>query len=167
MAVQTITYDNKSYLNQNANIPNVNKVTDSDMNEIKTVVNNNASELTGLANQFGDYIVEEGGDFSTNLYIKYANGIMVQYGRIQVSVAISTALGSVFRTSSTVQKNLVESFYDTSYVIVTTANAALNAWYTNASAKTVNSFDGYAIAYTSTTALTRYIDFIAIGRWKE
>ena len=36
-----ITYDNKSYLNQNGSIPNVNKVNDTDMNEIKTVVNTN------------------------------------------------------------------------------------------------------------------------------
>ena len=36
-----ITYDNKSYLNQNGSVPNVNKVNDTDMNEIKTVVNTN------------------------------------------------------------------------------------------------------------------------------
>lgn len=42
MAVQTITYGDKSYLNQNADIPATNKVQDTDMNEIKAVVNNNA-----------------------------------------------------------------------------------------------------------------------------
>lgn len=46
MAVQTITYDDKAYLNQNPSIANINKVTDNDMNEIKSVVNNNATELT-------------------------------------------------------------------------------------------------------------------------
>ena len=46
MAVQTITYDDKSYINLNADIPATNKVQDTDMNEIKSVVNNNASELT-------------------------------------------------------------------------------------------------------------------------
>lgn len=39
-----ITYDNKSNLNLNANVPNVNKVTDNDMNEIKSVVNSNFDE---------------------------------------------------------------------------------------------------------------------------
>lgn len=48
MAVQTITYDDKQYLNQNANIPATNKVQDTDMNEIKSVVNNNAQELTNI-----------------------------------------------------------------------------------------------------------------------
>ena len=42
MAIQTITYDNKTALNANVDIPNINKVTDNDMNEIKSVVNNNA-----------------------------------------------------------------------------------------------------------------------------
>lgn len=51
MAVQTITYDDKSYLNQNSDIADVNKVNDSDMNEIKTVVNNNATELTNITGQ--------------------------------------------------------------------------------------------------------------------
>ena len=48
MAVQTITYGDKSYLNQNADIPATNKVQDTDMNEIKSVVNNNANELINL-----------------------------------------------------------------------------------------------------------------------
>ena len=48
MAVQTITYGDKSYLNQNADIPATNKVQDIDMNEIKSVVNNNANELSGV-----------------------------------------------------------------------------------------------------------------------
>lgn len=40
-----LTYANKVALNENAEIPNINKVTDNDMNEIKTVVNNNDDEL--------------------------------------------------------------------------------------------------------------------------
>jgi hypothetical protein len=50
MAVQTITYGDKQYLNQNADIPATNKVQDTDMNEIKSVVNNNANELTNIGN---------------------------------------------------------------------------------------------------------------------
>lgn len=46
MAVQNINYENKEALQNDANIPDKNKVTDADMNEIKNVVNNNASELT-------------------------------------------------------------------------------------------------------------------------
>ena len=44
MAVQTITYTDKVALNENPSVALINKVTDDDMNEIKSVVNNNASE---------------------------------------------------------------------------------------------------------------------------
>lgn len=46
-----ITYNNKIYLNENPNIANENKVTDADMNEIKTVVNTNATALDNLSPQ--------------------------------------------------------------------------------------------------------------------
>ena len=40
-----LTYANKVAINENAEISDINKVTDNDMNEIKTVVNNNDDEL--------------------------------------------------------------------------------------------------------------------------
>ena len=42
--MQTISYTNKSALNQNAGIADINKCNDSDLNEIKSVVNANATE---------------------------------------------------------------------------------------------------------------------------
>lgn len=45
MAVQTITYTNKVDLNTTA-VADINKVNASDLNEIKSVVNNNASILS-------------------------------------------------------------------------------------------------------------------------
>lgn len=48
MAVNTITYANKVNLNENSGIAEINKVTDANMNEIKSVVNNNATELSNL-----------------------------------------------------------------------------------------------------------------------
>lgn len=50
MAVQKITYDDKSFLNQNSNIADVNKCNDTDMNEIKSVINNNATEVENIQN---------------------------------------------------------------------------------------------------------------------
>lgn len=46
-----ITYTNKVAINENAEIPDINKVTDSDMNEIKSVVNNNDDELITINNK--------------------------------------------------------------------------------------------------------------------
>jgi len=48
MSVQTITYSNKSNLNVNSQVPDINKINDTDMNEIKSVVNNNADILSGI-----------------------------------------------------------------------------------------------------------------------
>ncbi len=48
MAINTITYADKSAIYTNASIPDANKVNDSDMNEIKTVVNDNATLMGDL-----------------------------------------------------------------------------------------------------------------------
>ena len=64
MAVQTITYQDKQYLDENASIAAVNKVRDIDMNEIKDVVNNNAA-IT-LQNQTMVYSLEGGEVYSTS-----------------------------------------------------------------------------------------------------
>jgi hypothetical protein len=45
MAIQTITYSDKQAMGTQPSIPEINKITDSNINEIKTVVNNNASLL--------------------------------------------------------------------------------------------------------------------------
>ena len=45
-----ITYENKIFLNENSDIPNENKVTDNDMNEIKSVVNTNENKVGNITN---------------------------------------------------------------------------------------------------------------------
>ena len=42
MEIQKITYDTKKYIRNDPNYPKTQTVTDEDMNEIKSVVNNNA-----------------------------------------------------------------------------------------------------------------------------
>lgn len=63
MAVQTIGFDDKQFLNQNSDIADVNKVNDTDINEIKSVVNNNAQELTNIQNS-KNYLVQSFSDAS-------------------------------------------------------------------------------------------------------
>lgn len=46
MAIQTITYSDKQAMGTQPSVPEVNKITDSNMNEIKSVVNNNANFLS-------------------------------------------------------------------------------------------------------------------------
>lgn len=68
-----ITYDNKSYLNQNPSVPNANKVCDTDMNEIKSVVNTNydemGSELYYKANDTVEVGISAGTHYITGGYI--------------------------------------------------------------------------------------------------
>ena len=45
-----ITYADKSAMNVNSSVPNVNKVNASDMNEIKSVVNGNYNEVGNITN---------------------------------------------------------------------------------------------------------------------
>lgn len=42
MEIQKITYDTKKYIRNDPNYPKTQTITDEDMNEIKSVVNNNA-----------------------------------------------------------------------------------------------------------------------------
>lgn len=51
-----ITYANKVAINENPEIPDINKVTDNDMNEIKTVVNNNDDIVTNATTYSNDEI---------------------------------------------------------------------------------------------------------------
>ena len=48
MAIQKIEYENKEAIMDDPTIPDKNKVTDEDMNEIKSVVNHNADEIAGF-----------------------------------------------------------------------------------------------------------------------
>lgn len=82
MAIQTITYGDKSYLNELPDIPATNKVQDVDMNEIKSVVNNNANELITeielFSNPSGSLNVTLN-DSSANYDYLYIETIALQY----------------------------------------------------------------------------------------
>lgn len=58
--IKKISYDNKSAIQNDEDIPTKNKVTDEDMNEIKNVVNNNADELTTAKGTIEDLQEEQG-----------------------------------------------------------------------------------------------------------
>lgn len=66
MAVQKIDYEDKIQLQNDENIPDKNKVTDDDMNEIKDAVNNNADELS-TAQQNIENLQEEQGTASLDI----------------------------------------------------------------------------------------------------
>ena len=57
MAIQKIEYQNKVSIQDDPAVPEINKVTDSNMNEIKSVVNNNADMLEDI--DLSDYYTKE------------------------------------------------------------------------------------------------------------
>ena len=84
-----ITYENKSAINQNSQIPDVNKVNASDMNQIKEAVNVNddkVGELSDLTTPTTSSIVGainsvvSSGSNTNGNYVKYADGTMICYG---------------------------------------------------------------------------------------
>ena len=92
-----ITYADKEYIYENASIPEINKITDGNMNEIKSVVNGLDSEVsTGWisANETWTYssvddptgVITISGDkttkYSLGMRIKFTNGGNVIYGII-------------------------------------------------------------------------------------
>lgn len=84
-----ITYENKVKINDNPNIPNVNKVTDDDMNEIKEVVNENDDETNERFSNIGKLLWS--GSFETgNITVP---GIS-NYTLIAINVASVLCLGN-------------------------------------------------------------------------
>lgn len=126
MAAQTITYEDKQYLNENADIPATNKVQDTDMNEIKTVVNNNANELSNEMNHqyivatvsssqtitqdfkvpFNQTILNSGNFTLTNSNIIIGENI--NHIRISFSAIIENWAGSTNYIGAIIKKNNIE-----------------------------------------------------------
>jgi len=80
MAIQTITYTDKVALNDDPSVADINKCKASDLNEIKSVVNNNANEIPTNTNQLtngaGFTTLDEANGYSTTETVigKWTNG---------------------------------------------------------------------------------------------
>ena len=83
-----ITYEDKVFLNQNSQIANMNKVNDSDLNEIKDVVNQNdtnvgdllnlnTTDKSSLVNAINE-IVNFYEKTDNGFVLKFSNGFMIQ-----------------------------------------------------------------------------------------
>ena len=114
MAVQTITYGDKSYLNQNADIPATNKVQDTDMNEIKTVVNNNANEVENIQNA-KQYVTQS---FTNVSCTQNTNNNLTNFNLtegIWIVIGYFFYNGSDLRTYLTITSNNAEEINTSSY----------------------------------------------------
>lgn len=160
MAIKTITYANKTALNTNADIPNINKVTDNDMNEIKEVVNNNATMLGNII---------ESGSNANGTYIKYDNGAMVCFKTVEGTAQITEQYyGYLYHTPEGKYFNLGDyamPFIERPICSITFrgGNPQWIGAIKNQSA--THAGDLHILSPNSKTAGT-YYDVIAWGKWK-
>ena len=156
MAIQNITYDNKTALNQNNDIPNINKVTASDMNEIKSVVNNNATELSNLPST----IIDSDSD-STGGYLKFSDGTIIQWKQ-----ATETLGGNVWSNLWYSDHTLGDwkVAFTTLYFVYSSVNL-LQYWCTSQFATTTSAGQMRVYRPTDQTAQGT-ITIIGVGRWQ-
>lgn len=169
MEIQTITYDNKTALNVNADIPNINKVADNDMNEIKSVVNNNANVLGNIATALENIVstIIESGSNSNGSYIKFADGTMICYKKIQVTSNITNRWGNLYESASAVSLgNWAETFISTPTMSVTklTGRGAWLELVENYSATSCGTT--YFVSAVSNSNVSLNVGIIGIGKWK-
>lgn len=145
-----ITYENKVKINDNPSIPDINKVTDDDMNEIKSVVNENYQELTNLiSNGTG--------------YVKYNDGTLICYGK--TSVFNISAAGEH-------QENITlpESFLTNDFTVIVSIVSGGSNWANvicRGGATSENAIRIIAGNYISSyEAQNIAIGYMAIGKWK-
>lgn len=160
MAIQTITYADKTALNENAGVNAVNKCQASDLNEIKSVVNNNANELTNVI---------ESGSNSNGKWVKYADGTMICYGTtLMPTLTMTTAFGSVFETSTATSfGTFPQTFYAAPVVTVTQTTGATATPEQVTDTTTTNIGKAFFWRPTSRSATGVNFNWLAVGRWKQ
>lgn len=123
--MQTITYDTKSYINENPTVPATNKIQAVDMNEIKTVVNNNANEThtwTYLSSATGSSVINLPASFKELLCIVQVAG------NTNILYTFNIPVGALSSTN----KGFNDGYYEGSTinshvrVILTTTTASLS-----------------------------------------
>lgn len=96
----TITYSNKVAVNTNSGVADINKVNAADMNEIKTVVNNNYSEYSNKTTEIKNDIFYITGDTFSATDIVAGGHITSSSSNVQFSIPLSKNTANI--TSATI-----------------------------------------------------------------
>lgn len=156
-----ITYDNKAFLNENPSIPDVNKITDDDMNEIKSVVNTNETNLSTLQTNFTNattYSTTEkviGTYDGKPLYRKLYKVTTITTGSYQTIALDSTYRvkkyeGYLHRTNGRVDSFVGNGNYDYLPLLATIRTTGIEYYVGSAYGTGAESVD-FIIEYTKTT----------------
>ena len=153
-----ITYADKISL-VTSPLPDENKVTDNDMNEIKSVVNTNADTLD---------LVAETGSNTNGTYIKFPSGVMICTKKVSLTgINIDTTIGNLYRSVNITLGNFAQIFASTPVCTITiSSNPAIWGWigeHTSLSASSPGAIQIHAP--TSVTNKSCTIEIIAIGTY--
>ena len=143
-----ITFADKVALNPQPSIANENKVTDADMNEIKSVVNSNA--------------VESGSNTNGN-YIKYENGVMICWKTTTFNNMVITSQYQGVYYANTGSIAFPQEFIEAPNIIATPHIAG--GGYSMYGGVTGSAFSGFIWKVQSGT-ISVPLTWIAIGLWK-
>ena len=166
-----ITYADKSFLNENATIPSINKVQDVDMNEIKSVVNGKLSDTSTADATLGYNAPYLNGvtivDSGTG-YVRYGDGTQICYYTKSVSTAVSTSWGNIRRSGPISLDNYAKAFISIPVVQLSISGSqGAMIMPASSSGTATNPGTQYLLRGDNlTTATTFIINVTAIGKWK-
>lgn len=128
-----ITYEDKEFLNKNESIQDINKVNDTDLNQIKEVVNENddkvgdlsdlnttdkSSLVNAINSMFPENVIVETGSNSNGTWRKYANGDMECWFTQKIETEISIAWGSMYNSGTVLLHNFPQTFISKPIVLI-------------------------------------------------
>lgn len=165
-----ITYLDKVALNENADIPDINKVKANDMNEIKNVVNGLvkiektiSDEETYACNYIND-LMEFGSNNNGN-YIKYYDGTLICYADKYGESSLVDYWGQFKRGQITV--TFPQTFIANPFVNTGLKNGESFAQLSVAADSiTTSGFTAKVFKPNNTTNVGCNLTYIAIGKWK-
>ena len=177
-----ITYTNKVDLYEDTSIADINKVKASDMNEIKTVVNNNDNNTTANTNAIGTLselnttnkssIVEamnelftmgvDSYQLATNGYIRFVNGLQIAWAEKSFSFTM-TSWGNIYYYDLSGMPDWVVPFTRVYQKHTTCDNKQF--WFSNDDASITNPGNIRVLRATGGNH-SIWVKTIAIGQWK-
>ena len=179
MAINQITYADKSNINTSS-VPATNKISDSDMNELKSVVNSNANlmgDLTNLSTTTKSSLVgainEVLGNITITSYgnetvIKFENGLMINTKKEPYSgVSVSTAWGGVYASSNRTPSNYAIPFTEVFSVNGSAGITTGNHWFmfTDGSGTTTTP-PNFQLVRGASGTVSGILNIVTIGKWK-
>ena len=160
MALSKITYDTKVALDPQPSVANINKVSDSDMNEIKSVVNDAIDQVNSMI---------ENGSNANGSYVKYDDGTMICYGEESGTTTWSDYWSLCKRSPNTSNDALVLTFpkeFISAPIVQLTGNHEGFIFSANLFSVSTTTLKVMLFKPTNASGTEYKYSWLAIGKWK-